>query len=103
MGYSEAEKVEIFSLYVKNNKNKCAARREYRTLYPNRAIPSVNTFLNVYRHVNRTHSFSRKRRRNVTANEEEDLDILLYFEGKKIIYYKNRSIPYFNICFRKFG
>lgn len=82
MGYSDAEKVEIFSLYVKNNKNKCAARREYMTLYPNRAIPSVNTFINVYRHINRTHNFSRKKR-SVRANEEEDLDILIYFEGKK--------------------
>lgn len=51
MGYSVAEKVEIFYLFLKNNKNKYAARREYMMLYPNRPTPGANTFLVVYRRV----------------------------------------------------
>jgi hypothetical protein len=85
MVYTEAEKLEILSLYIKNNKNKKAARREYIRIYPNHLAPSENTFLNVFRHLRDTHSLSRKRR-NIIVNENENLDILLYFEGNFLNY-----------------
>lgn len=80
MHYTEAEKFEIFSLYVKNNKNKKAARREYMRLHPNNTIPSANTFVNIYNRVRDLKSFKRKRR-CIPSNENQELDILLYFEG----------------------
>lgn len=81
MVYSEEEKVQIFTCYIQNNKSKRAARRAYRAMYPNRPTPSENTFRNIYRKVNNTSSFTRKKR-VVQANQEEQLDILLHFEGK---------------------
>lgn len=55
-------------------------------LYPNHPTPSENTFKNIYRKVNNASSFSRKKR-VVQANQEEQLDILLHFEGKPIHIY----------------
>lgn len=80
MGYTADEKVDIFSIYVKNNKNKQAARREYRLIYPDRQTPSANTFLYNYRRVINDKMFERKKR--TIVGNDEDLNTLLYFEGK---------------------
>ncbi|KAK9729738.1 Helix-turn-helix domain (DUF4817) [Popillia japonica] len=81
MVYSVAEKIQIFTCYIENNKDKRAAQRAYRELYPNRPTPADNTFRRIYQQVNNTGSFNRKRR-VVHANNEDQLDVLLYFEGK---------------------
>lgn len=80
MRYTEPEKIDIFSIFVQNNRNKYAARRQYMEMYPNRQTPSLNTFVNIHRHVSNTHSFTRKMR-TVRVNDDEDLNVLLYFEG----------------------
>lgn len=80
MGYTEQEKYDIFSIYVKNNKNPHEARSEYRELYPNRHLPCKNTFKNMDKLIRNTGSLKRKRR-TINHNEDEDLNILLYFEG----------------------
>ncbi|KAJ8913305.1 hypothetical protein NQ315_010972, partial [Exocentrus adspersus] len=44
----EEEKVEIFTCYIKNYKNKREARGQYKVLYPNRPTPLENTFRSTY-------------------------------------------------------
>lgn len=80
MIYSEQEKFEIFTLYVKNNNNRFAARREYILLYGERRAPSLNTFRRVYDLLSTTKSLKRRKRR-VLSNEEEEMEILLYYQG----------------------
>lgn len=61
-------------------------------LYPNRPTPSENPFKNIYQKVNHTFSFSRKKR-VIQENQEEQLDILLHFEGKPL--HINSRIDFF--------
>lgn len=81
MVYTEEEKCEIVSLFYKNNKNAVAARREYRNLHPDRPLPSRSTFYFVERNF-RQHKTVKRKKRTVRINENEELEILLYFEGK---------------------
>lgn len=84
MVFSEAEKLEIVEIYVKNNKNRYRARQEYINIYGNngnRRIPSLNTFKNVYNLFRSTKTLKRRKRTGI-VNEEAELEILLYFIGK---------------------
>lgn len=80
MIYTVQEKFEISSLYIKNNKNRHAARREYMILHDNAPAPALNTFKRVYELLRNTNALNR-RNRTVTINEDEELEILLYFQG----------------------
>lgn len=79
--FSEDEKLEIVRLFYTNNKNASAARAEYARLHPEAAVPSKNTFYYVEKCFRRRKNLKRKRR-IVVPNEEEELNILLYFQGK---------------------
>jgi len=81
MVYTEEEKCEIIYLFYKNNKNAVAARTEYRNLHPDRPLPSRSTFYYVKRNFRQRKNVQRKKR-TVQINENEELEILLYFEGK---------------------
>lgn len=80
MGYSEEDKLNMLRLYHKNKGNVYKARMDYRILYPDKALPSKNTFRNVDKHIANNLSLRRKKR-VVAVNEEEELDILLHYEG----------------------
>lgn len=83
MVFSEDEKFEIVSLYIKNNNNASAARREYIEINGedrNRRIPSKMAFKRIYSSFQRNKSLKRKRRQ-ITLNEDEELEIYLYYIG----------------------
>lgn len=86
MGLSENEKYDILRIYLKNNKNAVASQREYRRLYDDRVVPCRNTFRNVHRSFETTKTLKRKRR-VVVRDENEELNVLLYFQE-----HPNRSI-----------
>lgn len=88
MGYSENQKHEIIRLFYSNNENVSQVRREYHQRFPGQRIPSRNTIKNVVRRFHFTNSIKRKTR-TVVRNQEEELDTLLYFEGK--FYFKSNS------------
>lgn len=82
--FTEAEKLEIVEIYLKNDKNRYQARQEFINLYGNngnRRVPSLNTFKNVYNLLHATKSLKRRKRRG-KVNEEAELEILLYFIGR---------------------
>lgn len=81
MRFSIQDKFEIFSIFIKCNKNKRLAREEYMRLYPNRVPPSAQTFTNIYKQMQNRGTLMRKKR-NYPANEDEELQTLLYFQGK---------------------
>lgn len=84
MIYSEQEKLDIVSVFIKTNQNQRLARREYRRLYPSRRFPSEKTFVNLYKRLRNSGSIKRKPR-TVRGNENQELNILLYFQGNKFI------------------
>lgn len=84
MRFSEIEKVDIVSVFIKSNQNQRLARREYRRLYPNRGTPSEKSFVNLYKRLRNSGSLKRKYR-NVRRNENDELNILLYFQGNVFI------------------
>jgi len=81
MPYSDEEKCDIVRIFYKNNNNANAAREAYRRTFPLRAIPAKNTFKNIERAF-RIRKTLRRKRRTVLVDPEEELHILLYFEGR---------------------
>lgn len=81
MGFSEEEKLDIVSIFIKCNKNKRLSVAEYRRTFPDRMLPSRDTFRNVYNLLRNSKSIKRKPR-EITANEDLIFYILLYFQGK---------------------
>lgn len=79
MYYTKEERVEIMEVYMKNNKNAYAALRDYCNRYPERLTPSKNTFKRIYNKFLTTYSVENKKRA-FAANEDEDLEVLLYFQ-----------------------
>jgi len=83
MVFSEEEKFEIVSIYIKNNNNASAARREYVEIHGeegNGRIPSKKAFKRIYSSFQRNKSLKRKKRQ-IIPNEDEELDIYLYYIG----------------------
>lgn len=78
MGYSEEEKHQIICLYYSNNKNISRVQIEYRNIYPGHRVPSTSTVRYTVRQFNEMKSLKRKIR-TVVRNEEEDINILIYF------------------------
>lgn len=89
--FTQLERREIYETYVRNNYNRKQARREYQRTYPARRPPSLNTFKRVYDHVLRENCFQGKKRSIIkNQNEEnEELNIILYFQGNLLKYYSN--------------
>jgi transposase-like protein len=81
MGYSDEEKLEIVRLYYSHNRNIERVRQEFRQIFPRRRVPSTNTVKNIIKHFIERKTVTRKKR-VVLRNADEDLNILLYFEGK---------------------
>ena len=79
MGYSAEEKSQIIRLFYSNN-SVAIVRHEYHQIYPGRTILSRNTIKNVIRHFEERNSVQRKKR-TVERNLDEELDILLYYQG----------------------
>lgn len=86
--YNEEQKCEIIRLFYKNNNNASRAREEYRLLF-GEPVPQRSTFRYIEKNFRERKSIQRKKR-SVQVNENEELDILLYFEG-------NITTIYFNI------
>lgn len=84
MGYTEEEKREIIYFFYKNNKNASAAQADYRVSHAGMPVPSRGTFYNIERHF-RIHKNLQRKKRFVRINEDEELEILLYFQGKQLI------------------
>lgn len=79
MYYPIQIRMDIFTVFVKNNRNVKAAHREYRRLYPDRAVPDKNTFRNVWNKMANCGSLAnRKKLKNI--NEDRELQVLLYFQ-----------------------
>lgn len=81
MPYTVEEKCDILSLFYKNNNNASAARAEHRQIFPLRAVPARSTFKTIERGFRERKDLKRKKR-TVNGNEEEELNILLYFVGR---------------------
>lgn len=86
MGYTEEEKFETVRLYYKNNNNVAQARAEYRRIHPEMTVPARSTFYYTERSMRERKTLHRKKR-TVIVNEDEELQILLYFEGSYGIFY----------------
>lgn len=84
MGFSDEEKLDMFTTYIKCNNNKRLSASEYRRTFPGRAVPSANTFRNVYNMLRRHKSLKRQKRQVVEA-EDVSFDILLYFQGNCLL------------------
>lgn len=84
MPLSMQEKTNIVSIYIKCHKNSREARRQYRIKYPERQLPGHITFKRLFDKFNTTGSLSRKKR-TVAANENENINVALYFTGKNPI------------------
>lgn len=80
MGYSDVEKHDVIHLYYSNNSNTLLVQRQFRQLFPGRRVPCKNTIKNIVKLFKETKSVKRKPRK-VERNEDEDLAVLLYFEG----------------------
>lgn len=80
MGYSEDEKLEVVRLFYSNNNSFVAVRHQYRLNNPGRRAPSIDTIKRIIRKFNENKNLCRKKR-TVSRNETEDLNILLSFEG----------------------
>lgn len=81
MGYSLAERKEILEIYLTNNKNKYLAEREYARKFPQRRVPSKNTFSNIYRKFRNGESLKDKKRekQRPKTGEGMEMDVLLFF------------------------
>ena len=77
--YSNEERQEILSIFLKNNKSAPATITEYRERYPGRPCPSKPTIIRIYRTFRDTSSVKRKKR-VVPESQEIDLNILLHVE-----------------------
>lgn len=73
MNYSGEEKCEIIRIFYKNNKNAISSQNECRNFHPGRPV----YIMEIFRY---TDEYFRER--SVPPNEIEQLNILLYFEGK---------------------
>lgn len=80
MGYSKEEKFDVVRIYYANRYNVKMTRQEYRLSFPNRQTPSINTIRNIIKQFRESKSLERKRR--TVPESEDDLNILLYFQGK---------------------
>lgn len=84
MGFSEQEKANILKIYYRVN-NYRETRNQYRIAYPNVAAPSTSAIYYIVKCFENRKSLLRKKR-TVVRNEEIDLEILLYFEGRRTLY-----------------
>lgn len=80
MGFSDEEKANILKIYFRVN-NFRETQNQYRTQYPNLVTPSVGAIHYIIKKFENRKAVARKKR-TFTRNEERDLEILLYFEGK---------------------
>lgn len=90
MGYSSEEKSNMVRLFYKHSSNGPRTQRQYRITYPEMPTPSVPTIRYVVRQFELRHSLERKKR-TFTRNVEEDLNVLLFFEGKFLLLFLNRG------------
>lgn len=81
MGYSEEQKLEIIQLFYKNNNNVLNAQAEYHRIHPGEQVPTRSTFHYIERNF-RERKTLRRKKRAVILNRDEELEILLYFQGK---------------------
>lgn len=81
MLFTEEEKLRVIQLYYSNESNASQAMRQYRIRYPGNRVPSRKTIAYIVRNHAERKTLQRKKRKG-KENEEEDLDILLHFEGK---------------------
>lgn len=80
MRYTKEQKLELVKLLHKNNDNIYRAQQEYARLHPGEHIPNKATFKRVGTHLQQFHTLERKKR-TVIHNENEELSILLHFQG----------------------
>jgi hypothetical protein len=83
--YNEEQKCAIIRLFYKNSNNLSRAREEYRLLY-GEPVPQRSTFRYIEKNFRERKSIKRKKR-SVTVDENEELDILLYFQGINATYF----------------
>lgn len=91
MGYSTEEKSDIIRLFYTHGRNAAEARRQYHIAYPERPTPSVSTLRYTVRQFELRHSLERKKR-VFPRDIDEDLTILLFFEGIQVSLFKNKII-----------
>lgn len=86
MVYSEEQKLAIVRLFYSNNNDVATVQREYRRLYPYQSVPCRMTVQYIIQKFAETKSLKRKKR-TVERNENEDLDILLFYQGISFLVY----------------
>lgn len=99
MGYSEEQKLAIVRLSYGNNNNVTTVQREYHLLYPHQRVPSIDTIKYTVRKFSERKSLKRKKR-TVARNENEDLNILVFFQGNYYTFSVGLALTTFN-NFRK--
>lgn len=80
MGYSVEEKRDIIRIYYSNHHSAKRTRAHYQRVYPERQTPSKSTIIYILRQFEQRKTLERKKR-SAVGNEEEDLNVLLFFEG----------------------
>ena len=88
MLYTEEEKLRVIQYYYANQGNVSRARHQYMNEHPGPRIPSRKTIGSIVRNHAERKSLKRKKR-EPTANFDEELDVLLHFEGKLISFSVN--------------
>lgn len=79
--YTIQQRLNLYECFIRNNKSPALALREYRRLYPNSRIPSKKIFVRIIRDLENGVVINNKRNRPRTVlTEENQLDVLLYFE-----------------------
>lgn len=81
MLFTEEEKLRIIQIYFSNGNNASKAMRQYRITCPGDRVPSRKTIAYVVKNHADRKTLQRKKR-VAKVNADEDLAILLYFEGK---------------------
>lgn len=80
--YSDRELLDLYNLYIKNNRSPALALREYVQNFPNRPVPNKKIFIRIDLSLQR-HGCLRSKKRNKSRNvltEATQLEILLFFQ-----------------------
>lgn len=69
--YSVSEKLDMYNVYISNQRNSVAASRSYAELYPERRQPTRHIFQRVSSQLNEFHTLERAKNRHVDFTENE--------------------------------
>lgn len=90
MVFTAEEKLDIVRIYY-NVRNLADTRNQYIRQFPNRIVPSKSTIHYTVQQFRERKTVNRKKR-TLVRNEDQDLEVLLYFEGR----FKEKNVMFQN-------